>query len=745
MTMPTSRYPGFWKFILPFSLWLYLVRDFFLNKVFLSEDTFAIYAVVKYYLDHLVSGVFPSWNPYLLWGMGHVHQVGEFNPVWFLIPLLSHLGWGTYQAFLVTISFYWFVGLIGFYYLAKSVLKDSCLAYSAFVLLMFSSLGMTLFVQLTYVLIFVPSVWFFFFLSDWLQTWSRTSFLGLVFSLMIVITTYIPFYFLTVLFVIGAGMVLVYPRKVLAAGPRVMAFLRHNKRLVLICTAGLLIASWGPATTFRFFQDGLTAQARAPSLTFTDVKDSGVPIIEFLRDFSVFNLFLLFSSPEIFPSARTCAAFVGFDFFNQRIFYVPLVAHILLLVSLWARVQKKVLVFSLTTVVLFLMCIPDTSPVYGLLFNAIPVFRLFRNVFLFLPFLLSAYILWMLAQVSCLLREEDGTSLGKKGTWGWIFFIHICFGMFLFSLRPGWGPAVIVVIGSLLFMVLYGRGFFKGRPILACGLWIGLTLLQPVDVFSQYLESARQVRAPVAGQSRKDSRRTPRFTFQRPSFDKAGYQSLDDHGLYQTFYRHLIEQEDAPGFFSSIYGYPTLWSKALYQQLGERLRPYTKYKFVVYDNVYAQTEPQPDFNRLGDDLSLLRNSAAIIINSKSDVPDRGSGRGEPFAQALPSGLTSFRVTDFSSDRIRMETAFGTDKFLVYNDSYHPWWRAYINGVRVQVFRSNYAFKGIWLPAGENNVRFEFHPPLGQGSLFFVLAVFWGFFISLVFAVCRDAGGSGCGS
>jgi len=161
MTLSSSRYSVFLKFILPFIMWLFLVRDFFLNRIFLSEDTFAIYAVVKYYLDHLASGVFPSWNPYLLWGMGHVHQVGEFNPVWFLTLLLSHLGWGTYQAFVGTIAFYWGVGLLGFYHLAKGVLRDSCLAYCAFVLLMFSSLGMTLFVQLTYILVFVPAVWFF--------------------------------------------------------------------------------------------------------------------------------------------------------------------------------------------------------------------------------------------------------------------------------------------------------------------------------------------------------------------------------------------------------------------------------------------------------------------------------------------------------------------------------------------------------------------------------------------------------
>ena len=740
MALPTSRYSGLWKFVLPVSLWLFLVRDFFLNKVFLSEDTYAIYAVVKYYLDHLFSGVFPSWNPYLLWGMGHVHQVGEFNPVWFLIPVLSWLGVGAYQAFLLTICFYWFVGLTGFYHLVKSILQEPCLAYSAYVLLMFSSLGMTLFVQLTYILIFVPSVWFFFFLSEWLKTFSRTSFLGLVFALMIILTTYIPFYFLTVFILTAAVVSIIYPRQVWATLPRVIAFVRNNKALSLAGGAGLLAACWGPVSTFLFFHEGLTAQVRATSLAFADVKDSGVPIIEFFREFSVFNIFLIFSAPESILSARSCAALIGFDFFNQRIFYVPLVAHILLLVSLWTRVQKKLLAFFLSSFFIFLICIPDTAPVYKFLFDFVPGFRLFRNVFLFLPFMLAAYILWMLAQVRCFLDSQREFPLWRKGTWGWVVFIHLCFGGFLFRLQPGWNAAVLTVIGSLLFMVLFGRGAFKNRPVVACGLWIGLTLLQPVGVFSRYMDSARQADAPVAARSRDDGRRLSRFLFKRPPFNKAAYQSLDDHGLYQTFYRHLIEQEDAPGFFSSIYGYPTLWSKTLYQRLGEQLRPYTRYKFVLYDAVSAHTEAETDFRRLGHDLSSLQNRAAVIVSDDQENPgpERG-GKPEPFAQPLESGSEAFRVTDFNSDRIRLQTAFDQDKFLVYNDSYHPWWRAYVNGARVRLFRSNYAFKGIWLPAGNNDVRFEFHPPLGQGSLFFMLIVFWGFFLALVLSGCRDAG------
>ena len=136
-------------FLPPVALWLFLFRDFLTRKVLVVEDTFAVYAVAKYYLDNLLSGVFPSWNPYVLWGMAHVRQIGEFNPIWFVTPLLNGLGLDFYRSFLCTLVIYFLAGVYGFYLLARVVLKDDLLAYWAGLLILFSSLGMTMFIQPT--------------------------------------------------------------------------------------------------------------------------------------------------------------------------------------------------------------------------------------------------------------------------------------------------------------------------------------------------------------------------------------------------------------------------------------------------------------------------------------------------------------------------------------------------------------------------------------------------------------------
>ena len=70
--------------------------------------------------------------------------------------------------------------------------------------------------------------------------------------------------------------------------------------------------------------------------------------------------------------------------------------------------------------------------------------------------------------------------------------------------------------------------------------------------------------------------------------------------------------------------------------------------------------------------------------------------------------------DFSTNKVVFETNFDEPKFFVYNDNYHSDWRAFLNGEQVPLYRSNIAFKGVYLPPGKNMVVFRY------GSLFDVI-------------------------
>jgi uncharacterized membrane protein YfhO len=48
-------------------------------------------------------------------------------------------------------------------------------------------------------------------------------------------------------------------------------------------------------------------------------------------------------------------------------------------------------------------------------------------------------------------------------------------------------------------------------------------------------------------------------------------------------------------------------------------------------------------------------------------------------------------------------------FLFVTDKYFPGWQVYVNGKRERLYRANRIFKGVFVDAGQNQVRFEFVP------------------------------------
>ncbi|MDP2652871.1 MAG: hypothetical protein Q8Q08_02445 [Candidatus Omnitrophota bacterium] len=47
-------------------------------------------------------------------------------------------------------------------------------------------------------------------------------------------------------------------------------------------------------------------------------------------------------------------------------------------------------------------------------------------------------------------------------------------------------------------------------------------------------------------------------------------------------------------------------------------------------------------------------------------------------------------------------------WMMYSDVWHPWWKAFVNGDEVPVYRANLAYKAVKLKPGENHVKFYFH-------------------------------------
>lgn len=62
-------------------------------------------------------------------------------------------------------------------------------------------------------------------------------------------------------------------------------------------------------------------------------------------------------------------------------------------------------------------------------------------------------------------------------------------------------------------------------------------------------------------------------------------------------------------------------------------------------------------------------------------------------------------------RVRLETSGGKDGFLVLRDTFHPAWKASVDGKDVPIYRVDGCFRGVNVPAGSHTVEFRFRPVL----------------------------------
>ena len=92
---------------------------------------------------------------------------------------------------------------------------------------------------------------------------------------------------------------------------------------------------------------------------------------------------------------------------------------------------------------------------------------------------------------------------------------------------------------------------------------------------------------------------------------------------------------------------------------------------------------------------------------------------------------------FDTNFIKFKTNFSTPKFVVYVDSFHDRWRAFLNGKKTRLYRADIAFKGLWVPSGENVVDLRFGQSWQYVFKYFLLGIFYMVAFVLFFFWIKD--------
>jgi len=692
-------------FLFPFSIWAYFRKGFLLGEFSFVGDNQQYFFWLQYYLYNIIRGVYTRWNPFFAWGTFDnidTRIIGDCNPFLQLINIFNSVGISFYHSLILYLFFYYFLGLLGFYFLAKSLFKDKFLAYLSFILLMFSSLGAAIFQQMQILFLYVPGVWFFYFLVGFAQTQHRKYLLGMSFACMILVTTYMPFHFLTIFSAFVFFYTIFYFKGLINFLKNGGIFLGKNKALAIFCIFSVCCAM-APSLTWYF-------EAKDPHYIMRYERESegahsSVVSIEGVNLSSLFNET---SFPELFSDL---------DLGNQQFAYFPIFVFILLLLAVINKGGRRQALLLCMGTLIFLIGSADVTPVHAFLYRHIFFFKLFRNYFYFLPFLIPIVILFAVDQFRILLNYTPRNKRDLIALLALIGILHLGFAFFLYRLGNIIGTSYFTIMASCLFFMLYFLKHLPRRSLLFMAGFFVIVITQPIQVNYHFKHL-------YGGPSERytDNIRQPHFSFIRPLKGESLNEDQAMHGRIKIM-------EDMSGFVKRGY-FGTSWSYDLYQHMDHAiLKNYVQNKFVVYDSVKFVDENNFDMKRLTQAFKEEENLAFVHLplNAKDAV---SKGKEGSHGEVIRKNSDQFQILKFDLNEIKFKTNFSSRKFVVYNDSYHPRWKAFINGKEERIWRSNVAFKGIWLEPGENVVYFRYGNPL-HNQFFVFLAGFFVVFLGIL--------------
>jgi len=714
-------------FLAAFFLWWFAFRRFFLGELSFVNDATPYYGHFKFYIDNLLKGIIPLWDTVRNGGVPNelfLRRIGAFNPFIGIIIILVKCGVPFTQAYLSFLAFYYFLGAMGFYFLCRLLLKDFLYSYCGFLLLLFSSLTGLLFNSFV-VLVFTPMIWFFYHSVSFYQNPSKGHALGITFCLMLLVSTYIPFYFLTIFIIFAFCFILFYFKLIPNVVKVFYSFCKENKGFVILCILFVLLASLPGAL---FYIDGGKGEYVLPSRHGTAEVDHALVVA---RQNTAKGGIVAFSfMDELFGRPKDMVL---------GLFYYPIFIHILFLFSIFIAINRRLAFFALFILFAYIVGVYDATPIYRFLYQYVFFFKFFRNFQFFLWLvILPLYVLICVHHLKFFLEEKNFSTEEAYKKIGMLTVIHVGCIIF-FALQK---QVIVASFLSLALSYVFFCGLiFKKAEMLPhfikkdkSSLILGIVLLcaivsHPLQVYHYLGQNARK--APKYYQYELPylflfypheigSQETGFYPREPEYYAKEAREKIKDIKNYTA--------SNEPGYYISA-----TWYSKLYRNLnldildfhmnGARLR--------VYDTVEWIDDNDLSMEYLGE--IFAKNANKVILN-----PDHRKG-SESFVLESTNRDTARSITPQSKDvqlislepnHLILETNFEKNAFLVYNDAYTSKWRSFIDEREVPLWKANLAFKGVYVPAGKHRVSFRYEKTWKYVYNYFLIVLF--FFVFLYY-------------
>lgn len=679
-------------------IWLFSFHAFFLAKAQLSSDATAYLVSSKDLVNFLQQGVWPLWH--FQYGHGvpfdfFTQRMGSFNPLYTFMALLDATRiFNFLTTYTLVMSLYYFCGMTGFYFLINKIYLDRRVAFCGFILLLFSSLGARIFDSFL-CLISVPLIWFFFFLVSFIKNPARVWLAGCIFTAMILCSTYVPFYFLMTLIIVAVIFGIIFWKTLIEVFQSSREFFATNIPYTLLLFALFLLTLIPEASFYLNSFGNISLPIRH------GVQAATAPVAAVDHILKVDSGYMKWGAFEelIFSSFFTSVHRFTFD-----TFFVPLISLPLIVWGAFCRINKRI-IFYLATALLFLCIGSPHTPIYPLFADHLFFFKYFRNLHFFawfsaLPFLIFLFVDFF---YQILHRGKTWALYDNRALCSLNLVIHLLILIFLFQ-RGDLGvlAAWTITVSCVFIWILITSSSVAEWAV--CLTLCLLVLPQGATMFI-HLGTKNQV---ANAYTAPHSYSSIMLNTSPPQVNTTGISTRISQDYYAT----------------------KGWSELTANVSGQAISQYLKSALVFYDQIKPVTRDDNGFKRI--------ENAFINDENTAYVPDSVEYRrtsNEIIRHAHPlrnydlPGLVSIKSQ--TANNIIFETNLPIDKFMVFNDSMHSQWHAYINGKETPLFFANIAFKGLWVPAGPALVEFRFSSTLWYWFNVAVWLIFQFIFISII--------------
>jgi hypothetical protein len=355
-------------FMAPCVLWIFLMRHFVFGVIPVNMDTNTIYGVTKFYFNNILNGVVPLWDPFVSLGRPFyaIAICNFFNPITEIIPLLKLAGVNYAHAFVAYMVVYFFTGCAGFYLLTREILQDRAMAYLAYVALMFSSFGASMFTQMTFLELLVPAIWFFFFLIRFFRQQNKGCFLGLTFTGMVMLSAYLPFYFLTLAGAFMVLFVILYARQARDFSINSYRFIIKHWRLALFCVVGILLAA-APLLAYKILDASGDVVSPGWHCQYSSAQECYDRTMSPKEGMSYREITRSGTLGERLDAQYLFGNLDKITYGSDSLFFLPIWIYILLGLSFFLRLKRLTVLLSTIIVILGLIALGDASWVFRFL------------------------------------------------------------------------------------------------------------------------------------------------------------------------------------------------------------------------------------------------------------------------------------------------------------------------------------------------------------------------------------------